>query len=63
MELRTDHAWLTIVAANREQTLEFRRLTYQEWGPSRGLTLERYLSRELEMDGHEHAADGRLITW
>jgi hypothetical protein len=54
---------LTLVAANREQTIASRHRTYLQWGASRGLSLEQYLARDSQMDVQEHAANGRLITW
>lgn len=54
------HDSLTLVPANREQTLESRRRTFVQW--ARGLSLEEYLTRESQLDIAEHAA-GKLTTW
>lgn len=59
MAMTNDLSSLTIVAADREQTITFRRRTYLQWGVRRGLTLEQYLARVSQMDSQEHAIDGR----
>lgn len=61
--MMVDVSKLTLVAANREQTVASRHRTYFQWGASRGLTLEQYLARDSQMDVQEHAAGGRLKTW
>ena len=52
---------LSLFAATPEQVLESRKRTGVQWAV--GQTLEEYLERDAIMDRHEHAADGKLITW
>ena len=52
---------LSLFPATREQVIESRKRTAVQWG--RGQSEEGYLRRDEAMDDHEHAANGRLITW
>lgn len=52
---------LTLFPATPAQVVESRRRTFKEWG--RTMTEEEYRRRDETMDHHEHAADGKLITW
>ncbi|OSD08107.1 hypothetical protein PYCCODRAFT_386283 [Trametes coccinea BRFM310] len=52
---------LSLFAATPEQVLESRKRTAVQWAV--GQSVEEYLERDAIMDRHEHAANGRLITW
>lgn len=54
-------ASLTLFRATPAQVLESRRRTWPEWGGV--LTEEQYLERDNQMDGMEHAANSKMITW
>ncbi|KAH7105985.1 hypothetical protein BKA62DRAFT_651637 [Auriculariales sp. MPI-PUGE-AT-0066] len=56
-----DLALYSLYAATSEQVLESRKRTHVQWG--RGASLSEYLKRDARLDIHEHARDGRLITW
>lgn len=57
----SDLASLTLFPATPEQTLVSRNRTHVQW--SRGRPLDEYLERDRVLDHHEHASDGKLITW
>jgi len=52
---------LSIFCATASQTIESRKRTYASWG--RGLTLEKYLERDLGIEQHDVGRDGKLTTW
>ncbi|KZT58260.1 hypothetical protein CALCODRAFT_468701 [Calocera cornea HHB12733] len=52
---------LTLVKANREQTIESRKRNFNEW--NRGLNIEQYLKVHDDLDIHEHASGEKLNTW
>ncbi len=57
----TDFSSISLFPATPQQVTESRKRTSVQW--AKGLTLEQYLERDRVMDNHEHAADGKLITW
>ncbi|EJU04722.1 hypothetical protein DACRYDRAFT_114071 [Dacryopinax primogenitus] len=51
-------ASLTLVRANRDQTIDAERRSFHEWG--RGLSLSQYLKVHEDLNTHTHASEGRL---
>ncbi|KAL1703516.1 hypothetical protein EV121DRAFT_207724 [Schizophyllum commune] len=52
---------LSLYLATREQAIESRKRSFQEW--ANGLTLEQYLARDEALENQENAVGGRFLTW
>ena len=52
---------LSLFPATYEQIIESRKRSAVQW--SGNMALEEYLQRDVILDGLEHAADGRFVTW
>ena len=52
---------LSLYLATREQAIESRKRSSQEW--ANGLTLEQYLARDEALENQENAVGGRFLTW
>ena len=61
MATNSSFADLSLFPATREQVVEARKRTSVQW--AKGDSLEHYLQREVVLEKHEHAADGKHITW
>ncbi|KAI0777765.1 hypothetical protein BD413DRAFT_640527 [Trametes elegans] len=61
MATNSSFADLSLFPATREQVVEARKRTSVQW--AKGDSLEHYLQREVVLEKHGHAADGKHITW